>query len=165
MDDEDQAYISSVSWWTWWWWWPRTTQPSSPSNAVLNNESEIAAKQNQVRRVIWIVIFTAKLVSSLLASTICYAIFAHAQDSPLDMELSHRWLFFLAIFTLTCSTISCFSSTILIFASLAINTNHNETPSVAFHLQDRKAERESQLRSRLSPQEEDGPSQVPQLTD
>ena len=77
------------SWWTWWWWW--SSQPSSPSSVVSNMENEIAGKEErQVRRVTFAIIFLAKLVSSLLASIICYAIFSHTQGSSLDMALSHR---------------------------------------------------------------------------
>merc|ERR1711971_954283 len=91
---------------------------------------EIAENEQQVMRASYATIFTTEIVSTLLASIISYAFFAHTQGSPLALELSHRWLFFLTMFTCCLSTISCFSSTLLIFASLAINFDHEDTPSV-----------------------------------
>ena len=47
-------------------------------------------KKKQVRRLIYITISMAKLISTLLALIISYAIFVHTQGSPLALELSHR---------------------------------------------------------------------------
>ena len=82
-DGEDLPIISCDSWW----WWLRTNQPSSPSCEMTDDEKE---KKKQVRRLVYITISMAKLISTLLALITSYAIFVHTQGSPLALELSHR---------------------------------------------------------------------------
>jgi len=112
MDNEDR------SWWTWWW------CPNSPSTLVQPNIED----EREVRGATCLIILVAMLVSTLLASMISFTIFAHTRGSSLAMELSHRWLFVLSLFTCSISAISSFSSTLLTFASLTINVEHEEGP-------------------------------------
>ena len=85
-DGEDLPIISCDSWW----WWLRRSQPSSHLRVITDDEKEIAKKKIQVRRLVYITISMAKLISALLALIISYAIFVHTQGSPLALELSHR---------------------------------------------------------------------------
>ena len=82
-EGEDLPIISCDSWW----WWLRRSQPSSPSCEMTNDEKE---KKKQVRRLVYITISMAKLISTVLALTISYTIFVHTQGPPLALELSHR---------------------------------------------------------------------------
>ena len=68
----------------------RNQQSCSSSSVEDHNGEEIAENEKEVRRASYTTIFTAELVSTLLASIISYAIFSHTRDSPLAMELSHR---------------------------------------------------------------------------
>ena len=89
LDGEGLGYLYSGCWWTWWWFWLRRNRESSSIPANQHGE-EIAEKQKQVGRVVHITVFTAEIVSTLLASIISYAIFAYTLGSPLAMELSNR---------------------------------------------------------------------------
>ena len=89
LDGEGLGYLYSGCWWTWWWFWLRRNRESS-SNPSNQHGEEIAEKQKQVGRVVHITVFTAEIVSTLLASIISYAIFAYTLGSPLAMELSNR---------------------------------------------------------------------------
>ena len=66
------------------------THQGEINRAADDNGEEIAENEKEARRGSYTSIFTAELVSTLLASIISYAIFSHTQGSPLAMELSHR---------------------------------------------------------------------------
>ena len=87
LDGEGLSYLYSGCWWTWWWFWLRRNRESNPANY---HREEIAEKQKQVGRFVHFTVFTAEIVSTLLASIISYPIFAYTLGSPLAMELSNR---------------------------------------------------------------------------
>merc|ERR1719220_3430242 len=127
---------SSGNWW-WWWWWP--SSDDAQSNAS-NDEAIRSEKGDEAlsRRILIIILSLANVTSSLLASIISYAIFANTIGPPLAMEFSHRWLFSLTMFVACSSSISCFSSTIQIFANQVVTSE----PEASIRLKSREDTKE-----------------------